>query len=181
VVEGRGHNDRVRYVALTIHGNYVRCGAGAGVFGLIAAVRADGTGLGDDSIFERIEVPDGVVLHPLSGGFLQARPDDTLAVNPDGYEVWETFEEIEWPDSRFSLKTWRNKFVCAEGGGGGPVVADRVAAGEWERFYYEVPPAGFLPPEPPPASKHTTIDRRGKLPTDVEQSTHIEEHRRRFP
>ena len=171
----------VRYVALTIHGNYVWCGAGAGAFGLTAAVRADGTGLGDDSIFERIEVPGGVVLHPLSGGYLQVRPDDTLAVNPEGYEVWETFQEIEWPGGRFSLKTWRNKFVCAEGVGavpwsptGSPPASGRSSSTRFLR------PASFLR-NLPPEGKHTTIDPRRKLPTDVGKPTHIEEDRRRFP
>lgn len=180
VVQGRPHNDCVKYIALTIHGNYVRCGPGAGILGPLQAVNANGTGLGNESIFERIEVANGVVLHPLSGGYLQVRPDDSVAVNPDGYDVWETFQEIEWPDDRFSLKTWRGKFVCAEGGGGGPVVANRVAAGEWEKFYYEVPPTGLLPPEPPPARVDPRIDQKRRLPTG-ERSTHIDETRRRFP
>ena len=149
----------MKYIALTIGGHYVRCGLD-GTYGL-PGVYANGTGLGDDSIFERIQVgPGRVVLHPLSGGFLQARPDHTLAVNPDGYEVWETFEEIEWPGDRFSLRTWQRRFVCAEKGGGGAMIADRTEAGEWERFYYEVPPAGFLPPEPAPEQRpgvHDTI------------------------
>ena len=144
---GRAHPAVVRYIALTIHGNYLRCGRkGVGFF---PTLWADGTGLGDETIFERIEVAPGrVVLHPLSGGYLQVLPDDSLAVNMDGYEVWETFDEIEWPSDQFSLRTWQRKFLCAEGGGGREVVANRTEAGEWEKFYYEVPPPALLPPEP---------------------------------
>ena len=150
----------MKYIALTIGGHYVRCGLD-GTYGL-PGVYANGTGLGDDSIFERIQVgPGRVVLHPLSGGFLQARPDHTLAVNPDGYEVWETFDEIEWPGDRFSLRTWQRRFVCAESGGGGAMIADRTEAGEWERFYYEVPPAGLLPPEPAPEQRPGVRDTIG--------------------
>lgn len=36
--------------------------------------------------------------------------------------------------SLLTLSSWRGLFLCAEGGGGGAVVADRIEAGPWETF-----------------------------------------------
>ena len=140
----------MRYVSITIGGSYVRLGVGRGLRefpGL--SLYADGTGIGDESIFERVEVGENqIALRSLLGGYLQAHPDGFMLSNPAIGE-WETFTEVWWPDDRISLKSAHGTFLCAEGGGGGPVLANRTAAGDWEKFFYEVPPPELLPAEEP--------------------------------
>jgi hypothetical protein len=151
----------MRYVCIVIHGNYLRLAtSGVGDFIHGPSLHADGTGIGDESIFERVEVGENrIALRSLLGGYLQAHPDGIVLVNPAVGE-WETFTEVRWPDDRISLKTAHGTFVCAESGGGGQVVTNRVTAGDWEKFFYEVPPAELLPAEEPveePSTFKTSI------------------------
>lgn len=48
--------------------------------------------------------------------------------NPDASDV------ISWPKAPLALRTADQKYVVAEGGGGGRVRADRGAVGPWETF-----------------------------------------------
>jgi hypothetical protein len=41
-------------------------------------------------------------------------------------------------DSRIHLRADNGQYVCAEGGGGGEVVANRDSAREWETFTVEL-------------------------------------------
>jgi hypothetical protein len=141
----------MRYVSIAIHGQYLRLAtADVGDHLHGPSLYADGTGIGDESIFERIEFGENrIALRSLLlGGYLQAHPDGIVLVNP-AIGDWETFTEIRWPDDRISLKTAHGTFVCAESGGGRHVVTNRTAAGDWEKFFYEVPPAELLPAEEP--------------------------------
>jgi hypothetical protein len=175
----------MRYVCMTIRGGYVRLKPD--LFGR-QVLAADGTGVGDDSIFERVEQGENrVALRSLLGGYLQANPDGYVGLNP-AIGDWETFTEVWWPDDRISLRTHLGTFFCAEGGGGEWIVINRPEAGDWEKFYYEVPPEELLPPEPPaqqergsPAVEATQLNRDlGGLVTDDRGDTDVD-LTRRFP
>jgi hypothetical protein len=177
----------MRYVCITIGGSYLRV-TNAGIENFVhgPSLRADGTGIGDESIFERVEVGEHqVALRNFFGGYLQAHPDGVVLVNPAIGE-WETFTEVWWPDDRISLKTCHGTFVCAENGGGREVVTNRTAAGDWEKFVYEVPPSELLPAEEPagePSAASTSFQERlagGALAREI-ASQHIETKPRDLP
>jgi myo-inositol-hexaphosphate 3-phosphohydrolase len=48
--------------------------------------------------------------------------------------AWETFELIDQGNGYYALQAANGQFVCAEGGGGREVVANRDAIGAWETF-----------------------------------------------
>ncbi len=56
--------------------------------------------------------------------------------------------EARWPNDQISLRSSLRLFLCAERGGGNQLVANRDAAGAWEKFFYAQPPVELLPPEP---------------------------------
>jgi hypothetical protein len=136
----------VQYYALTIGGHYV-VAADDPFHGPL--VRASGTGVGPDSIFERVPRGRAVALRPLSRSSYVSAPAGggalTLAatIGPT-----EEFNEVEMPDDSIALRTSTGTFVCAEGGGGRELVGNRSAIGPWERFFREVPPAALLPAPP---------------------------------
>lgn len=133
----------MQYYALTIGGRY-----------LVAVdhpfdgplITASGAGVGPDSIFERVPRGQAVALRPISRSEYVSAPTSggvlTLAAD---IGPTEEFNEIEMPDDSIALRTSTGTFVCAEGGGGRAVVANRTAIGAWERFFREVPPAALLP------------------------------------
>lgn len=176
----------MRYVCITIGGSYVRLGVGRALREFPGmSLYADGTGIGDESIFERVEVGENqIALRSLLGGHLQARPDGLVLSNPAIGE-WETFTEVWWPDDRISFKTAHGTFLCAERGGGGPVLANRTAAGDWEKFFYEVPPPELLPADEPAeesAPIATTLEQSRADAILRETSSHqIETQVRRLP
>lgn len=174
----------MRYVCMTIGGNYVRLKPD--LFNR-QVLSADGTGIGDYSIFERVEQGENrVALRSLLGGYLQANPEGFVTLNP-AIGDWETFTEVWWPDDRISLRTHLRTFLCAERGGGEWIVIDRSAAGDWEKFFYEVPPAGLLPVDPPPEEPErgsTTLEEglpRSRIFTDQRTDSEVDVTRDRFP
>lgn len=52
-------------------------------------------------------------------------------VNPSNPDATDA---ISWPRAPLALRTADEKYVVAEGGGGGHVRADRAAVGPWETF-----------------------------------------------
>jgi hypothetical protein len=145
----------MRYVAISIHGNYLNLSGspantlGGAVDALVGPLlRADGTGIGDPSIFERVERGGSqVALRQLDGSWLSL-VGDRLA-RSDAENAEEVFTEVWWPDDRVSLRAGNGRFVCAENGGGRDVVVDRAEAGEWEKFSYEQVPAELVPADEP--------------------------------
>lgn len=145
----------MKYVCLTIHGHYLHTGVGPFDGPMLLA---DGTGQGVDSIFERINViNDRVVLRCLDGQYVSQSVTALANVRVvSGYEgAAGAFLEVRWPDDRVSLRTNGGRFLSAVGGGGAFVTVDPTEAGEWEKFYYEVPAPELLPPQLP------------KFPTDA--------------
>lgn len=65
---------------------------------------------------------------------------ELLAPVSDVIGTNETFRLIWHPDDRITLQAANGSFVCAEGGGGGSLLANRPAIGDWEKFWLEVPP-----------------------------------------
>lgn len=67
-----------------------------------------------------------------NGQFLCCEGEKVVA-NRDEAAEWETFKG-EQTDHGFAFKSHTDKYMCAEGGGGGGIVTDREAAAEWESF-----------------------------------------------
>lgn len=85
--------------------------------------------------FEPLKLDDGRWAFKSSNGYwLSAQQNGKLYANRTKVQGWESFELYIQSDGRFSLKTDHGKFVCAEGGGGREVIADRSAANAWESF-----------------------------------------------
>ncbi len=146
----------MKYVAISIHGHYLSLNpeaagsVGALLQGQLGILRADGGGIGDPSIFERVERGEHEVsFRMLDGQWLQERE---AVIGRTADEAAATvFTEVWWPDDRISLRAPTRRFVCAEQGGGQEVVVNRSEAADWEKFFYEQVPAELLPPEPAPA------------------------------
>lgn len=151
----------MRYVAISIHGHYLSVvgdfvgSLGALLDEVVGAVRADGTGIGDPSIFERVERgPDLVSFRQLDGAWL-GLAEGRLVRIPDEAAA-EVFTEVWWPDDRISLRASTGRFVCAERGGGQEVVVNRAQAADWEKFFYEQVPDALLPKQEEPRIDVTT-------------------------
>jgi hypothetical protein len=143
----------MKYVAISIHGSYLGLASGGptadvGFDAALGLLRADGTGIGDPSIFERVEHGDARISLRMLDRTVVALSGDRLARSDDAATA-EVFTEVWWPDDRISLRASNGMFVCAEGGGGREIVVNRPEAGEWEKFYYEQVPAELLPAEEP--------------------------------
>lgn len=134
------------------------------------------TGIGRVNIFERIEVGEDEVLFrliPRSGGryatrggiFLEAHsgsdsfPQGALLLRryaepgPD-----QVFREIWLREGGVALETPFGTFVTAENDGKvSEIVVDRDVIGDWQRFEYQVPPEGLLPP-PAPVERAESIE-----------------------
>jgi hypothetical protein len=142
----------MKYVCLMIGGYYVRSADPLGRMDVTAA------GPGDPTIFRRTELGSNQVTLQLvaTGTFLNAYGGE-VALRPESPEsVWT---EVWWPNDQISLRSVERLFLCAERGGGNRLVADREAAGAWEKFYYEQPPAELLPAEPAPQNERVTPGR----------------------
>jgi carbamate kinase len=71
-----------------------------------------------------------------------------VVANRDRAQEWETFTVERVPGRRgrgnvrtgdsIALRADNGQYVCAEGGGGGEVVANRDRAQEWETFTVEL-------------------------------------------
>ena len=136
---------------------------------------SSGTGIGRGNVFERIELGDDrvafktIVPNPDTGQYEYIQADhDAVVVGAENLGVagmptgllrvlpmdspgdWETFREIWLDETYVALETWRQLFVTAEGDGDGSALTiNRDVIGEWQRFFYLVPPEGLLPAEEP--------------------------------
>jgi hypothetical protein len=142
----------VKYVCLMIGGFYVR-------FTVPFGLDVQGAGPGDSTIFRRTELGNDQVTLQLvaTGAFLNAR-GGAAELGAEGPE--STWTEAWWPNDQISLRSSFRLFLCAERGGGNQLVANRDAAGAWEKFFYAQPPVELLPAEPAPPARATLGKRR---------------------
>jgi hypothetical protein len=75
-----------------------------------------------------------LTLRASTGPYVCAELDGTLTATRPAAGAWETFAVESVDGGRFALKTAHGLYVCAEGGGGGRLVANRTAIGAWECF-----------------------------------------------
>lgn len=153
----------MKYVAISIHGSYLNFlttgggSVGADIDAALGLLRADGTGIGAPSIFERVERGGSLVsLRMLDGTWLGVT--DIRVGHSAGEASAEVFTEVWWPDDRISLRAGNGMFLCAENGGGREIVVNRPEAGDWEKFYYEQVPAELLPDESPDHTAEQAVD-----------------------
>jgi len=111
-----------------------------------------------------------VSLQAHDGRYLTAELDNTVGCRAVESGEWERFA-IETRDVGVAFLSAHGKYLCAEGGGGGPVVADRVPGatvpGEWEFFASAVD--FWTPPTPPNTNLnrlHGAITRNGRTIAD---------------
>ena len=125
--------------------------------------------LGDDRVAFKVVVAGRDV--PLNS-FLTVDPDagsDTLnggavrfAELPAPGER-ETFLQIWLPDDRIALRTCLGTYVTAEhDGDGSPLVVDRSELGDWQKFWYLVPPPELLPDEPTPEPQRVSVEEQAR-------------------
>ncbi len=57
---------------------------------------------------------------------------------------WERFDIVKLGDNRVGIQSWNGAWLCAEGGGGGLVVANRTDRGPWETFVVERQNDGWI-------------------------------------
>lgn len=145
----------MRYVAITYRGHY---------FMVVqdGYVSIQGTGVGPDTIFERIELGDDqVAFRTLDGRHLTAfthdiHPAGALRVDAGERGPAQTFLEVWLPDDRIGLRTHLGTFICAEGNGDSLVI-NRRQLGEWEKFFYQKPPDELVPKQKERADVRTSV------------------------
>jgi hypothetical protein len=125
----------------TADGSYV-CAENAGDGPLVANRPA----IGPWEIFDFAWVSDdAVAFRAVNGKYVTLLNDFPFwgGLFPAATEVGEreTFGVLWHGDDRVTFQGFTGSFVCAEGGGGGEVVVNRPAIGEWEKFQLEMPPA----------------------------------------
>lgn len=112
-----------------------------------------------------------VSLQAHDGRYLTAELDGTVQAKATESGEWERFT-IEVRDVGVAFLSAHGKYLCAEGGGGGPLVADRVPGptvpGEWEFFFSA---ANFWQPDTPAASNPNflqgAVTRSGRVIMDA--------------
>lgn len=115
----------------TLEGYYLCAEDGGG-----GVLTADRTEVGPWEKFEIVYISKEYVAVKSDEGYYLSASDDEKSLNVEGTEIGkrQKFKLIELDNKKFALKTYYDKYVCAENGGGGNVVADRTKVGEWESF-----------------------------------------------
>ena len=75
-----------------------------------------------------------IALQTKQGNFVTAVPSIGLESKVNKIDVWERFQLIDLGEGKVALKAHNGKYVCAEGGGGQQLIANRDAIGPWETF-----------------------------------------------
>jgi hypothetical protein len=108
---------------------------------LLAAVLAQNCSVRSDKKTDPGEKkPDRIALRAWNKKYV-CSPDDTtkfqLIANREAVGEWETFQVNYLGENKVNLKSYKNKFVCADRNRNGLLVADRDQAYEWELFTIE--------------------------------------------
>ena len=128
------HGDRIALQAR--NGRWVYAAGGGG-----GQLLAKGTAIGDwePLILHNLDAPGGrivngtrVALQAANGQFVYAQPGGKVVAAGPAIGDWEPFS-VEM----FTYSWWKSvhgRMLCAEGGGGRELVANRESADEWETF-----------------------------------------------
>ncbi|MEU1971177.1 hypothetical protein ABZ477_05965 [Microbacterium sp. NPDC019599] len=134
-------------------------------------VSCTGTGMGAATIFERVPLGDSRYAFRNGANYVSLAADGLLNVSATGIGDPETFLEIALGDNS-ALQASNGRFLCAEGGGGRELVANRGQIGEWETWRYVIPPRelveqlypdAFADPRADPNATHTLGKRRRRI------------------
>lgn len=126
-----GKTEVEKFSFKTLEGYYLCAENGGG-----SVLIADRDEIGPWEKFEIVSLSKGYVALKSDGGYYLSASDDEVNLNVKSTEVGkrEKFKLIELDNKKFALKTYYDKYVCAENGGGGKVLADRTKIGKWESF-----------------------------------------------
>jgi hypothetical protein len=69
-----------------------------------------------------------------SGKFLACDPGGALHCNRRQVKKWEEFRLVPVGRGKFAIRCHNNRYICAEGGGGGGCIGNRASPNDWESF-----------------------------------------------
>ncbi len=128
-----GKKDDIKYLAAikTANGKYLCAEDGGG-----DVVNATRDKIGDWETFEVVDLGKGdIALRSYNGDYVRVSKDGkNLYADSDEIGNREKFQLIILRNNKVAFKTYDKKYLCAEDGGGGKVVADRDNIGSWETF-----------------------------------------------
>jgi hypothetical protein len=110
-------------------------------------IHADRDAVGDWERFIMVNLgsSDHIALLSWQGLFsAQGGGGGDVYANRPQVKQWETWTLIVNQDRTISFRTFNGHFLTAINGGGSYCLADRTAIGNWERFYLENRPGGFI-------------------------------------
>ncbi len=115
----------------TLEGYYFCAEDGGG-----SILTADRKEIGPWEMFQIVNLSNKYIAIKSHEGYYLSASDDEKSLNVKDTEIGkrQKFKLVELDDNKIALKTCYDKYVCAENGGGGKVVADRTKTGEWESF-----------------------------------------------
>lgn len=82
---------------------------------------------------------------------------------PQRVGPWETFTLVQQDTDLYAIRTASGRYWCAEGGGGGAVVANRTAVGGWELFHVVVNADGTWSLRTRDKNRYVTCETDGSI------------------
>ena len=95
-------------------------------------VRPDDAGPWEQWALE-LQADGRVAVRSWHGTYLRAEPQGRVNLTAAGVGPWECWQVVAG-DSGVGLRSCHGRFLCAEGGGGSSVVANRTVLGPWEQW-----------------------------------------------
>lgn len=93
---------------------------------------------GDNFIGIQAVTTSGYVTAPIretkKGWFSKTRENSPLEAKVSKLDAWERFKLVDLGNGNVALQAHNGKYVCAEGGGGQHLIANRDQIGFWETF-----------------------------------------------
>jgi hypothetical protein len=122
---------KVTVAIKTFNGKYLCAENGGG-----STLTANRDKIGEWETFQLINLGKGyVALKGCNGEYVRVSNDGKeVYVDSDEINRKETFRLVNQKNNKIALEAYNDHYLCAEGGGGGKVVADREKVGSWETF-----------------------------------------------
>lgn len=117
----------------TFNGKYLCAENGGG-----DELKADRDNAREWETFDIIDLGKGyIALKGYNGDYISVS-NDKNGVFVNGKEIGkrQSFKLVSLGNNKVALMAYNNNYICAEGGGGGKVVADRKKIGNWETFEF---------------------------------------------